>query len=86
MDPDAVSNDTPLGYDFTQDTPRNGIPMDSPQPNGFPMDLLTGACSSFDSLRRIMDQDGLFDDTLPGNDFSQDLPPADPSANRERGC
>jgi hypothetical protein len=42
MDPDAVSNDTPLGIDFTQDTPGNGIPMDEPPPNGFPMDPLTG--------------------------------------------
>jgi hypothetical protein len=68
MDLDAVSNDTPLGNDFTHDPPGNGVPMDSPSPNGFPMDLLTGACSSFDSLRRSVYPDGLFNDTLPGND------------------
>jgi hypothetical protein len=69
-----------MGNDFTQDPPENGIPMDSPPPNGFPMDPLTGVCSSFDSLRRSLDPDGLFNDTLPGNNFTQELPPAVPSA------
>jgi hypothetical protein len=63
MDPDAVSNDTPLGNEFTHDPPGNGIPMDSPPPNGFPMDLLAEACSSFDSLRRSVDPEGLFKNT-----------------------
>jgi hypothetical protein len=66
MDPDAVSNDTPLGNDFTHDPPGNGVPMDwpsPPPPNGFPMDLLAEACSSFDSQRRSVDPEGLFKNT-----------------------
>jgi hypothetical protein len=69
MDPDGLSNDTSLGNDFTQDPPGNDIPMDSLPPNGFPLDLLTGVRSRFDSLRRSVDPDGLFNDTLPGNDL-----------------